>query len=393
MGKLGGWMELRWWDLLDVALVAAFLWATFVWLRQSRARLAFVGLALLGAVFLAARGLQLQLTAWILQGFFAVLVILVVVVFQEDLRLLFERLAVWGLRRRTPSPSTDAADMLARVVARLALWRTGALIVVPGRDPLDRHLEGGVELGGRLSEPLLLSIFDVTSPGHDGAVVVHGDRVTHFAVHLPLSSDQAQLGHLGTRHAACLGLAERCDALCIVVSEERGTVSVARDGRLRTLPRPEEVGAEIARFLEYLAPPVRRNGPWPPLVSQWREGLAALAVSSVLWVVLVPGSSVVDTVRQVPVVVENLPRGWVLDGIEPEQVEVKLSGRRRSLYFSDPAAVRLRVDALLVELGRRTFEVSPDHVQHPEGVEVLEVKPTQVKLSVHRAGTEAADRS
>jgi hypothetical protein len=113
----------------------------------------------------------------------------------------------------------------------------------------------------------------------------------------------------------------------------------------------------------------------------------------VLWVVLVPGSSVVDTVRQVPVVVENLPRGWVLDGIEPEQVEVKLSGRRRSLYFSDPAAVRLRVDALLVELGRRTFEVSPDHVQHPEGVEVLEVKPTQVKLSVHRAGTEAADRS
>ncbi|MDY7096102.1 MAG: hypothetical protein SX243_24270, partial [Acidobacteriota bacterium] len=135
--------NLRWNDLADMVLVSLLLWISFVWLRRSRARLALVGIGFLAALYLLARRLELQLTTWILQGFFAALVIVVVVVFQEDLRRLFEQIAVWGLRRRPPRPPASTTSVLVRTVALLARQRTGALIVVPGRAPLDRHLEGG----------------------------------------------------------------------------------------------------------------------------------------------------------------------------------------------------------------------------------------------------------
>ena len=119
--------------------------------------------------------------------------------------------------------------------------------MLPQREPIESHVEGGIALDGRLSEPLLLSLFDPSSPGHDGAVILRGAQIERFAVHLPLSVNRAALGPGGTRHAAALGLSERCDAICIVVSEERGTVSVARDGLLRVLARPQDLALELRR--------------------------------------------------------------------------------------------------------------------------------------------------
>ncbi len=374
-------------DLVDVILVAFILWAGVVWLRRTRARLALLGLAIVGVVYLTARQLGLTLTAWLLQGFFAVFVIVLVVVFQEDLRRLFEQIATWGLRRKPATLGPDVADVLVRTVARMASTRTGALIVVPGREPIERHLDGGIELGARISEPLLLSLFDASSPGHDGAVVVEGDRVTRFAVHLPLSSDHHQLGPRGTRHAAALGMAELSDALCIVVSEERGTVSVARGGRIRQLREPQALLAVIRGFLEDIAPPQGDRGRLRGAAGHWREGLAAILLATALWVLVVPGSELVEVERPAAVVVQNLPAGFELERVQPENVMVTLSGQRRDLYFADPNRLHVRVDALLVQLGRRTFQVSEDQVEHPENVSVVGVEPTSVKLFVRPAGS------
>ena len=197
-----------------------------------RANLALLGLGIIGLFYLVALQLELQLTAWIFQSFFAVLVVLLVVVFQDDLRRLFERIAVLGLRRRRPHTEVGGAAAIYRTLQQLAESHTGALLIIPGREPIERHLQGGVVLDANISEELLLSIFDPHSPGHDGAVLVQGDRLARFGVHLPLSEDNAQLGAGGTRHAAALGLAERCDALWVAVSEERGRISVAAKGKL-----------------------------------------------------------------------------------------------------------------------------------------------------------------
>lgn len=371
-------------DLIDVGIVAVLLWAGLSWVQHARARNALAGVAIAAALFLLARQLQLQMTIWILQGFFAVGVLVLVVVFQDDLRRVLEQIAVWGLRRRPQASPADAVDALVGAVRRMAAERVGALIVLPGREPLERHVAGGIALDGRLSEPLLLSLFDPHSPGHDGAVLVSGDRVQQFALHLPLSTDGEQLGGGGTRHAAALGLAERSDALCIVVSEERGTVSVARDGRLTRLPGPEGLAAELRRFRQRLPEQHEKAGVLRGVARRWPEALVATAASAGLWFLLVPGSAVDRFTRSVPVVVENLPPGWELESVDPPEVEVVFEGSRRSLLLAGGTAARaeVEVDALLAQLGRRTFEIDPGDVRHPEGWRAVSLEPDRVKLSL-----------
>lgn len=382
--------EIRITDLVDIVIVAVLIWAFLGWLRRARARIALAGVAIAAVLYFVARQFELQMTIWILQGFFAVGVLVLVVVFQEDLRRGLEQLAVWGLRRKPRAAPPDAVDVLVRTVRRLAASRTGALIVLPGREPIDRHVAGGVPLGGVLSEPLLLSLFDVHSPGHDGAIVVEGDRIARFALHLPLSTDAAQLAGTGTRHAAALGLAERTDAFCIVVSEERGTVALARDGRLLRLAGAEELAGELRRFL------VRREpGAGKPATSRLRraatrvpEAVIALGASAGLWLLLVPGSAVDRFQREVPVVVANLPEGWSLESADPPQVTVYFEGTRRSLLLEGAnASPEVEVDALLAQLGRRTFEIGTDQVKdYPDGWTPLRVDPDKVKLSLVNDG-------
>jgi uncharacterized protein (TIGR00159 family) len=363
-------------DLADVLVVAALVWLALRYLRRTRAQPALLGLAMLGGVYLVARWLSLQLTAALFQAFFAVLVLVMVVVFQDDLRRFFEQIGALGSRQNRGKRPPDALDVVARAVSRLAASRTGALIVIARNEPLERHLEGGIELSGRLSEPLLLSLFDTHSPGHDGAVVLRGGTIERFAAHLPLSADHEQLGAVGTRHAAALGLAERCDAVCIVVSEERGSVSIARDGRLVQLARPEDLFAALADLRE---PEPGTRSFWRDVVA-WREAGIAVAIATALWLVFVPGSRKIEVTLPARVVIDRLPKEYRLEKVSPEEVEVTLSGRRRDLLLA--SNVEARIDALLVKLGRRSFEISPAEVNRPTGVDVVEIAPSRVRLTV-----------
>lgn len=382
-------------DLADILVVWVLLASVSVLMRRTRAWPALMGFIFLGVVYAVARLVGLQVTAGILQGFFAVLVIVFVVIFQEDLRRFFEQIASW-INRRAPPPPQGVTDMVVRVVTRLASIRTGALLVFPGREDVVRHLEGGIALGGKLSEPLLLSLFDTSSPGHDGAVLVRAGVVERFAAHLPLSGDHAQLGPGGTRHAAALGLAERCDALCVVVSEERGSVSVAHQGTLRLLRGPEELAGTLASFLQE-----DRAAEPQGLVHQlrrlyrefWLEAVGSLVAAVVAWLLFVPGSALVEVTQQVPIVVENLPKEFELESVDPPEVAVRLSVSRLDLFRVDDGALEVRVDALLAKLGRRTFELTPEQIDLPSDVTVMEIDPGKVKISLRPRDKETSSES
>src|SRR6185369_17449640 len=141
-----------------------------------------------------------------------------------------------------------------------------------GRQLIARQLHGGIALEGLLSEPLLKSLFEPHSPTHDGAAIVEGAALTRFSAQLPLSTDFRQLRGLGTRHAAALGLAERSDALCVVVSEERGQISVAEQSTLRALADAAELERVLAAYLRRTFPRrAERPMLWALIRENWVE--------------------------------------------------------------------------------------------------------------------------
>jgi diadenylate cyclase len=372
-------------EMLDVVFVAILLYTAIVWAQQTRAAFVVRGILILGSIYIIAKYLDLQMTAWIFQGFFAIFLIMIVVIFQEELRQLFERIAVWSLaRKRAPTLGSSTSDVLVRTVADLAKEHVGALIVIPGNDPLERHITGGIPLGGKVSAPLLKSIFDPHSPGHDGAVMVDQDNISRFAAHLPLSKDLRQLANVGTRHSAALGLAELTDALCIVVSEERGTISVARDGKLREVQNIQELGAILEAFLQAKFPSSAQNNITLPFRENWIAKATAIALAIGFWYIFVPGSKTVDVSYTVPVSVENLPPDLQVEDIEPPVVNATFRGPRRAFYLFNSSKIKVAIDVSMAELGRRTFTISEKNIQYPKELTLQDISPSTLRLSVRK---------
>jgi DNA integrity scanning protein DisA with diadenylate cyclase activity len=371
-------------EIADITLAVMLVYALLSWLKDARARLALVGVALVGVGYLVALQAGLILTSRLLQTVFLVSVVMLVLVSQEGLRRVFERLASLVLRRSATAPTT-AVEILVKVAYELTKDRRGALIVIPGRDPIDRHIQGGLPLDGVMSEALLHSLFDPNSPGHDGAVVIERDRVSRFAVPLPLSSEIRELGTRGTRHAAALGLSERCDAACIVVSEERAAVALAYQGHLEPMGSAAQLEMRLRELSGASAgAPARPGGTRRLLWVHGSQLAIAFAVGLVLWGLAVPGSQRARRQLSVPVQVDNLPAGFELEAVSPASLDVTVDGLRRDLFFLQPGALSVRVDAFLVRLGRRTFGVTPQSVGHPPDVEVSAVSPGSVVLTVRK---------
>ena len=373
-------------EVVDIIFVAVLLYTAIVWARQTRAAFVVRGILILGGIYIIARYLDLQMTAWVFQGFFAIFLIMIVVIFQEELRQFFERIAVWSLaRKRVPPLGSQTSDILVRTLSDLAKEHVGALMVIRGNDPLERHITGGIALEGKLSGPLLKSIFDPHSPGHDGAVLVEQDNITRFAAHLPLSKDLTQLTHVGTRHSAALGLAELTDALCIVVSEERGTISFARDGKLREVENLQQLGAVIDSFLRTKFPSTQQSN---ISLQFFRENWIAKAISLSLaigfWYIFVPGSKTVQVSYRIPVSVENLPADLRVEDIEPPMVNATFSGPRRAFYLFDARKIRVAIDVSMADLGRRTFNISEQNIRYPKELTLTEVSPSTLRLSVKK---------
>jgi diadenylate cyclase len=373
-------------EIIDIIFVSILLYTAIVWAQRTRAAFVVRGIVILGAIYIVARYLDLQMTAWVFQGFFAIFLIMIVVIFQEELRQLFEQIALWSLgRKRIPALGSNASDILVRTLADLAKEHVGALVVIRGNDPLERHITGGIPLEGKLSGPLLKSIFDPHSPGHDGAVLIEQDQITRFAAHLPLSKDLRQLANVGTRHSAALGLAELADALCLVVSEERGKISVARDGRLREMENLQQLGAVIQVFLREKFP---SKEPGKISLQLFRENWIAKAVAVSLaigfWYIFVPGSKTIQVNYRIPVSVENVPADIKVEEIEPSQISATFTGPRRAFYLLDTRKIKVTVDVALTELGRRNFPITEQNIRYPKELTLQDISPSTLRLTVRK---------
>lgn len=228
----------RWRDAVDIVLVAILVYRVLVTFKGTRTVQMLVGLGVLVIASLAARSVELHTVQWILDNFWSFWAIAVIVLFQPELRRALTRVGQGRLLRgvlgATGEERAHVAEDVARLAERLAARRVGALLVVERTSGLRHYAELGVALDALVSVDLLESLFLPTSPLHDGAVLVQGDRVVAAGCFLPLSRNVGLAPALGTRHRAALGVSEESDAVAMVVSEETGRVSLAVEGQIET---------------------------------------------------------------------------------------------------------------------------------------------------------------
>jgi diadenylate cyclase len=377
--------------LLDIVFMTILIYFALVWFKRTRTVFVVVGMLIVGLVYFITRLLDLPLTRTVFQGFFAIIIVAVVIIFQEEIKYFFEQIASRSFLRnirgkvRLSLPRKEV-EVLVRTVSALARERIGALIVIRGKDPIIRHLDGGFDLNGEMSEPLLRSIFDPHSSGHDGAVIIRGNIVSQFACHLPLSKDLTKTQRTGTRHAAALGLSELTDALCIVVSEERGTISVANGGNIRETANSEDLLRQIENFYRQITPNAEQKPWWNFIVNNYREKTIAFVITGALWFFVVHESKVEYHTYSIPVSCSNLPGGFTINAIRPNQIEVTLSGPKRSFYFVDAKDFRVGLSLFNAKKGNFRKRVSFSDITVPNNLSIETVSPDNVTVTVEEAG-------
>jgi len=235
-------------DLIDIAAVSMVLYWILLLIKGTRAIQMLFGLFVLGGGYIVAQEANLSTLKWILDNFLGSIVIVVVVLFQDEIRRALALVGSNPLTGMNIREQKHVIDELVKSAFSLSGKRIGALIVLERSTGLKNFIEKGTAVDGVLSHDLILSVFMPFSPIHDGAVIVSGGRVAAAQCFLPLTLNPSLEKVLGTRHRAALGLTEETDAVVIVVSEETGRVSLACEGKLYSRLEKDE----LTRLLEKL---------------------------------------------------------------------------------------------------------------------------------------------
>ncbi|GAB4390680.1 MAG: diadenylate cyclase CdaA [Thermodesulfovibrionales bacterium] len=224
-----------WRDVMDIAIVSIILYRLLLLVRGTKAARMLIGLVLLLVASIISRHLPLYTLDWLLQSFWAYIVIALIVLFQPEIRRALAKMGETPfLEAFTSAEELKSLEEIIKAAVSLSNRKIGALIAIERGTNLKDFVELGTGLDARVSRELLLSIFHPSSPIHDGAVVIRGNRIVAAGCFLPIALSGDISRTFGTRHRAALGLTEETDAVAVVVSEETGGISLSMGGKLET---------------------------------------------------------------------------------------------------------------------------------------------------------------
>jgi diadenylate cyclase len=245
-----------WVDLIDILVVSLLIYEVLKLIRGTRAVQMVLGGGVFVALFYGSQWAHLQTVNWLIRNMFGYIVFAVIVLFQSDIRRALAHLGRAPFFRyfAKEESAEDTIEELIVASGMLSARRIGAIIAVERQIGLRNYVEGGIPLDAQLTYDLLLTIFQPTSPLHDGAVIVQDDRVAAAACFLPLTVNPKLSKELGSRHRAAIGLTEENDSVAIVVSEETGAISVVVEGQIERGLAADALRARLRALLLKRAP-------------------------------------------------------------------------------------------------------------------------------------------
>ena len=379
--------NLRFQDVLDVLFLTVVVYYLYLWFWGTKAFKALVGLLALGVVFTVARLWGLFLTTWVFQILWQVLVVLIIILFQSEIRQVLERvnpLQMMGLRAFPKS--ADWVPNFVKAAFSLAELKIGALIIFERMDLVEEWVTGGIPLEGEASRELLMSVFQKGSPLHDGALLIRKGRVTKVACYLPLSSAEGLQKEWGTRYRAALGLSERCDARVLVVSEERGEISLAGEGQMTRVTNLEQLSKLIQ---EAITPPIPTGITWwerlrALIVRRLPLKIGALSLVSIFWLLLA-GQQNFEVTLKIPLEIKNLPAKMeILEPVDPE-VQITVQGLRKDASTLNNRNTHAEIDLSMARFGNSVFRITRDQIVLPnDRVHLVHIKPPQIEFTLRQ---------
>ena len=373
---------LDWRVILDVILIAAILYFLYRTLLRLGTWKIVTGIFLALVVFVAANVLDLKGMNWIYSNLSQVAAIALIVIFQPELRKIFERAASLGARKLGNTGPALAA-LFGDAAFLLASKRRGSLIVLPGREPVKRWLSGGFDLYAEPSLPIILSIFDPNSPGHDGALVFRNGKLAYFGVRLPISKTGRLTEDFGTRHHAAMGLSEVTDALVIAVSEERGTVKTFLNGIVKKFDDKSELARQILSHWQTAASSGIELNDYRKQRNLIPEMAISLALALVFYsAVIVSKMEIREKAFTVPVEYVAAPENLALRGDNPTEIKLQLTGPKSDLDKITPANLSVKIDLSRAKAGGQVFVVSKENISLPRGVKLVNANPSSISLSL-----------
>jgi uncharacterized protein (TIGR00159 family) len=370
--------------LVDILFLTLVAYQLYEWFRETRALRVLIGLVVLGGIYSVAKLWGLFLTTWVFQILWQVLLILLLILFQSEIRQVLEKVSpLRYLRSRRRVGQGAFTKNLARVLFELAAERTGALVVLTRDDNPSELIHAGQKIMA-LPDPLLIkSIFNHRAPAHDGAVIISQERLTHMGCILPLSEKEDLPDQYGTRHRAALGLSELTDAVCLVVSEERSEVVSIVGGHIANWQQAELLQGKLNEWLggpQIQVPTIQRFLE-DFFIKNWKQKLAAFALVSIAWLFLASQQEIKMTFSA-PVRFENagvkLP-----DGQSPiKSVDLTISGRQRQIRALEPEDVRVRVNLKGLTAGKHRIRLSGKNVDLPSGLKVEQITPQRIEVNL-----------
>ncbi len=376
-----------WRESIDVLLMSFIVYQVYIRIRGTRAIRILAGIVLLGLGYLVAQSVGLFLTSWVLGGIWAAALILVIVIFQAEIRQMLEQVNLeapfrtllrWGRQARLPE---ETLATMARTAFSLASRRWGALLVFERHDFVEPLLKSpGVLMDAEITPELVETLFTYPAPLHDGALYIRRGRAYRAGCILPLSDNQRLTQLHGTRHRAALGITEQADALAVVVSEERGKVSAIEKGIMTYIDTPADLLIWLTdRMRAREEPATRRWSPRALITANWRPKLATVLGVSLLFILLT-GQQNAEVGVSIPVVYLNVPKELTIDGRQVQKVYVRVRGSREMLNFLDPNQMQVAVDLKKAHEGSQQYNIADEDIKLPPGLKLAGVNPSTIRL-------------